>query len=80
MKIVRDEKEIELTFSELMLAYEEYQLNGITTDVKETLEEDCEKMSEKDVEILAKEISRDVVHKLSNMGMLLIQTSLYKIL
>lgn len=36
MKIIRDGKEFELTFSELMRAHEEYELDNMIEDVKST--------------------------------------------
>jgi hypothetical protein len=38
MKIIRDGKEFELTFSEMMRAYEEYRLDCTITDVKHMYE------------------------------------------
>ncbi len=64
MKIIRDGKEFELTFSELMRAHEEYELNGMIEDVKGIYEQ-----GEYDVDLSEeqiREIAGFALHNLSN--------------
>ena len=63
MKIIRDGKEFELTFSELMRAHEEYELNGMIEDVKSTYDQ-----GEYDVELSEEQIEEIAMFALHNLG------------
>ena len=60
MKIIRDGKEYELTFSEMMQAHEEYELDCMVEDVKGVYEQsDCNvKLSEEQIAEIAHEALR----------------------
>lgn len=63
MKIIRDGKEYELTFSEMMQAHEEYELDCMIEDVRGVYEQgDCNvDLSEEQI----KEIAREALRTLS---------------
>lgn len=63
MKIFRDGKEFELTFSELMSAHEEYELDCMIEDVKSQYAQD-----EYDVELTDKQIEEVASLALHNLG------------
>lgn len=63
MKIYRDGKEFELTFSELMSAHEEYELDCMIEDVKSQYERDGY-----DVELTEKQIEKVASLALHNLG------------
>lgn len=63
MKIIRDGKEFELTFSELMQAHEEYELDCMIADVNEKYED-----GEYDVELTDKQIEQIASLALHNLG------------
>ena len=62
MKIIRDGKEIELTFSELMRAHEEYEFDCMTEDVKSLLESGTREVELSEEQI--REISGNALHNL----------------
>jgi hypothetical protein len=63
MKIFRDGKEFELTFSELMSAHEEYDLDCMIEDVKSKYEDE-----EQDVELSEDQIREIAIDTLHNLG------------
>lgn len=63
MKIFRDGKEFELTFSELMSAHEEYELDCMIEDVKSQYAQD-----EYDVELTDKQIEEVASLALHNLS------------
>lgn len=63
MKIYRDGKEYELTFSELMRAHEEYELDGMIEDVKSTYAQ-----GEYDVDLSEEQIEEIAMFALHNLG------------
>lgn len=63
MKIIRDGKEFELTFSEMMQAYEEYEFDCMIEDVKSKYED-----GEYDVELTEKQIEEVAGLALHNLG------------
>lgn len=63
MKIIRDGKEFELTFSELMSAHKEYELDCMIEDVKSQYAQD-----EYDVELTDKQIEEVAILALHNLG------------
>ena len=63
MKIYRDGKEFELTFSELMSAHEEYEFDCMIEDVKNQYEQ-----SEHDVELTEEQIREVASFALHNLG------------
>jgi hypothetical protein len=63
MKIIRDGKEFELTFSEVMKAHEEYELDCMVLDVKSVLESDT-----RDVELSEDKIKEVAMSALHNLG------------
>lgn len=63
MKIIRDGKEIELTFMELMSAHEEYELDCMIEDVKNQYERDGY-----DVKLTDKQIEEVAGLALHNLG------------
>lgn len=62
MKIIRDGKEFELTFSELMQAHEEYEFDCMIEDVKEMLESGARDVELSDSQI--REVASDALHNL----------------
>ena len=62
MKICRDGKEIELTFSEMIQAHEEYKLDCMIEDVKSILESGARDIKLSDEQI--KEVASYAVHNL----------------
>jgi hypothetical protein len=62
MKIFRDGKEFELTFSELMSAHEEYELDCMIADVKSKYEDEEQVVALSDDQI--REIAIDALHNL----------------
>ena len=63
MKIYRDGKEFELTFSEMIQAYEEYKLDCMVEDVKNVYEQ-----GEYDVELSEDDISEVASFALHNLS------------
>lgn len=63
MKIYRDGKEYELTFSEMMQAHEEYKLDCMVADVEELLEN-----GSRDVELSSEQIREVATSALHNLG------------
>lgn len=63
MKIYRDGKEFELTFSELMQAHEEYKLDCMIEDVKYVYEQ-----SEHEVYLSEEQIREMAIQALHNLG------------
>jgi hypothetical protein len=63
MKIFRDGKELELTFSELISAHEEYKLDCMIADVKSKYEDEGHDVELSDDQI--REIAIDALHNLS---------------
>ena len=63
MKIYRDGKEFELTFSEMIQAHEEYELDCMIEDVRSKYEE-----GEYDVELSEDDISEVASFALHNLG------------
>ncbi len=63
MKIYRDDKEIELTFSEMIQAHEEYKLDCMIEDVKSILEGGT-----RDVELSAEQIKEVAIDAVHNLG------------
>ena len=63
MKIYRDGKEFELTFSELMQAHEEYKLDCMIEDVKNAYEQ-----SEHEVDLSEEQIREVASQALHNLG------------
>ena len=63
MKIFRDGKEFELTFSELMSAHEEYELDCMIEDVKSKYADE-----EHDVELSEDQIREVAIDALHNLG------------
>ena len=63
MKIYRDGKEFELTFSELISAHEEYELDCMVEDVKSQYEQ-----GEYDVELSEEQIEEVASFALHNLG------------
>lgn len=63
MKIYRDGKEFELTFSELMRAHEEYELDGMIEDVKSTYTQ-----GEYEVDLSEEQIGEIAMFALHNLG------------
>ena len=63
MKIYRDGQEIELTFSELIEAHEEYEFDCMMQDVKNTYEQ-----GEYDVELSEEDIGKVASFALHNLG------------
>ena len=61
MKIFRDGKEFELTFSELMRAHEEYELDGAIEDVRSLIGPETPQLSDEQV----REIAAQAMHNLS---------------
>ena len=60
MKIIRDGKEIELTFSELIRAHEEYEIDGAMEDVRSLLGPETPRLSDEQV----RDIAIQAVHNL----------------
>ena len=58
MKIKRGNQEIELTFTELMAAYEEYELNGAIEDVKGLCEQSGIKLTDAEMSNVARDALR----------------------
>lgn len=63
MKIYRDGKEIELTFSEMIRAHEEYEFDCMIADVKNKYEQ-----GEYDVDLSDKQIEEVASRALHNLG------------
>ena len=63
MKIIRDGKEFELTFSELMSAHEEYEFDCMITDVESVLESGT-----RGVELSEDQIKEVASRALHNLG------------
>lgn len=63
MKIIRDGKEYELTFSEMVQAYEEYKLDCMVEDVKNVLESGT-----RDVELSKDQITEVAIDAIHNLG------------
>ena len=63
MKIYRDGKEFEITFSELMQAHEEYKLDCMIEDVKNVYEQ-----SEHEVDLSEEQIREMAIQALHNLG------------
>lgn len=63
MKICRDGKEIELTFSEMIQANEEYKLDCMIEDVKSILESGA-----RDIELSDEQIKEVAVNSVHNLG------------
>jgi hypothetical protein len=63
MKIYRDGKEFELTFSELMQAHEEYKLDCMIEDVKNVYEQ-----SEHEVDLSEEQTREMAIQALHNLG------------
>lgn len=63
MKIYRDGKEIELTFSEMIQAHEEYEFDCMIADVKSKYEQ-----GEYDVDLSDKQIEEVASSALHNLG------------
>lgn len=63
MKIFRDGKEFELTFSEMMKAHEEYELDGMIEDVKSIYAQ-----GEYDVDLTDEQIKEIAMFALHNLG------------
>ena len=63
MKIYRDGKEYELTFSEMIQANEEYKLDCMIEDVKSILESGA-----RDIELSDKQIKEIAEYALHNLG------------
>lgn len=63
MKITRDGKEFELTFNEMILVYEEYQLDCMIEDVK-----NCYSQGEYDVDLSEDDISEVASFALHNLS------------
>lgn len=63
MKIIRDGKEYELTFSEMIQAHEEYELDCMVEDVKNVYEQ-----GEYDVDLSEEQIEEIAMFALHNLG------------
>lgn len=63
MKIFRDGKEIELTFGEMIRAYEEYKLDCMIEDVKNQYEQ-----GEYDIELSEEQIEEVAIQAVHNLG------------
>ena len=63
MKIIRDGKEFELTFSEMMNAHEEYEFDCMVEDVKSILDSGT-----RDVELSEEQIRKVAGDALHNIG------------
>ena len=61
MKIFRDGKEFELTFSELIRAHDEYELDGAIEDVRSLIGPETPQLSDEQV----REIATQAMHNLS---------------
>lgn len=62
MKIIRNGQEFELTFSEMMQAYEEYRLDCTIEDVKGVMESEAYDVELTDEQM--KEVSQQAMHNL----------------
>lgn len=63
MKIYRDGKEYELTFSEMIQAHEEYELNCMISDVNELIEN-----GSRDIELSLEQINEVSMAAVHNLG------------